>query len=776
MLNLLLANLAAALAAPLLVRLVRPVAPWVLALVPLVSATAVVGAGMRAPTGYLVGSWEWLPQLGVEFALRADGLSLLFTALVGLVGSLVVLHAGSYLAGSPLLGRFFFLIFVFITAMFGLVLADNLWLLFVCWELTSITSFFLIGFKSDQEYARDSARRALLTTGAGGLALLAGFVALSVMGRRAGLDPLEATTISKLLPLGDQLIGDPLFPLALVLILLGTLTKSAQMPFHHWLPAAMAGPTPVSALLHSATMVKAGVFLLARLHPALGGSDLWTVILVPVGTVTMVGGALLAVGRTDMKEILAYTTISALGTLVLLAGLGTPAALAAMVVFLTVHALYKSTLFLVAANIDQRTGTRDLNRLGGLGRVMPLTGLAALLAALGQAGAPPALGYMGKKLALKAKLELAAFDEWLILAAALTNIAMVALALFMVLRPFGGARPGEPPRGKPVGAAMVVGPVVLGLLGVAVGLVPSVFDTHLGTAAASAAAGRPVVLELKVWSGLSLQSLLLTGLSLAIFGAGYLLYTRLHLFHARPHLPRALAGFSPTVLHDRGLARILQLAEGLTGLIQGGLLRRYVGAVALAAGLGALWWLVPAMGAQTHIGGEGITPHGVLLVLIMAAGALGAALARRPIVGALAAGMTGLGLALVFALFSGVDLAITQILVETLMIVILVSVLSRLPGRLPAADRGFRPLRLAVATVPGVAATLAVLLAAGDRSRSLLSEEILARALPEAAGRNVVNVILVDFRALDTLGEIVVVAAAALTVGALVAVGKGVRA
>lgn len=772
---LLLSHLAAGLAAPLLIGRLRRAAPWLLALVPLISSAALVATGLRHETGVLVQSWSWVPQLGAELSLRADGLSLLFTALIGLVGGLVVLHAGSYLAGNPQLGRFYFLLFLFMAAMFGLVLADNIWLLFACWELTSITSYFLIGFKSEKQYAREAARRALLTTGAGGLALLAGLIGLSLMGVRAGLDSLEAATISSLLEAGPRLTSDPAYPLVLILILAGAFTKSAQMPFHHWLPAAMAGPTPVSALLHSATMVKAGVYLLARLQPALGASDLWTALLVPVGAVTMLGGALLAIARTDLKEILAYTTLSALGTLVLLIGVGSSAALAAMVVFLTVHALYKSALFLVAANVDHRTGTRDLTRLSGLGRIMPWTGFAALLAALGQAGAPPALGYMGKKLALQAKLELGAYDEWLILAAVATNIAMVALALAVVVRPFGGSRESAPGDGRPVPVGMVAGPLVLGLLGVAVGLVPSAFDDHLGTAAATAAAGQPVVLDLKVWSGLSLQSLLLMGLSLGVFGAGYLLYRKLHLFHGRAHLPAPLHAITPTVLFDRGLGAFLRLAEHLTRRIQDGRLRRYVAAVAAAAGLGALLWLAPAALRQGAIPVDAIPAHGLLLVGIMVAGALGAAVSQHPIVAALCAGMTGLGLALVFALYSGVDLAITQLLVETLMIVILVAVLSRLPGGLSGPRLALRPLRLAVAALLGTAASLAVLLTAARDPGGVLSREILARAWPEAAGRNVVNVILVDFRALDTLGEVVVVAAAALAVAALVTVGRRVR-
>jgi multicomponent Na+:H+ antiporter subunit A len=737
-----------------------------LASVPLATAAGLTAAWLQGGRIDLRQHWEWAPSLGAEFALRADGLSLLFVALVGLIGALVIVHAGSYLSGAAHRGRFFLLILIFLAAMFGLVLADNLWWLFVCWEVTSVASYFLIGFKDDKAYARNAARQALLTTGAGGLALLAGFVVLAAMGRSAGLTATEATTISSLLAHGDALRADPRYSLALVLILVGAFTKSAQMPLHHWLPRAMAGPTPVSALLHSATMVKAGVFLLARLNPALGGTDLWFIALAGTGTITMVGGALMAIGRTDLKEILAYTTVSALGTLVLLIGLGTPSALAAMVVFLTVHALYKASLFLVAANLDQAAGTRELNRLAGWGRVLPLTAAAAFLAALGKAGAPPALGYMGKKLALQAKFGIPAFGDWLVLAAVVTNIAMVAVALTLVIRPFRGRIEPAPVPRRTVGFAMTAGPLLLGALGVAVGLVPSVFDDHLGTEAASAALGRPVDFGLKVWSGLNLESLLLIGTSLLVFGTGYLLYRYLHLFHGRPDLPAPLVAITPTRLYDRGLDGFLAAATRVTGWMQNGRLRVYVAVVTLAvAGM-----VLPAVVTATVKGALGLDTmkfHEVVLVAIMAAGAVGSAFTGRPIVGALSVGMTGFGIALVFALFGAIDVAITVMLVETLIVVILAAYLSRLPRQIRPASPWRKIRDLLVAGTLGLTATLVVLLpGAGVRSREL-AETLLAWSVPEAAGRNVVNVILVDFRAMDTLGEIVVVAAAALTVMAL---------
>ncbi|MGD8396287.1 MAG: proton-conducting transporter membrane subunit, partial [Candidatus Eiseniibacteriota bacterium] len=381
MIEALLAVLVAALAAPILVRLNRRAAPWLLAAVPPLAATRILllQAGSSGET--LLAAWTWIPELGLDLAFRLDGLSVLLGLLIGWIGGFVVLHSGTYLAGNPRLGQFYLLLLAFLAAMFGLVLADNLFLLFVCWELTSVTSYFLIGFKHGEAYARDAARRALVTTGAGGLALLGGLVLLVLMGERAGLDAQAATRFSTLLEHGAALRADPLYSATLILILLGCLTKSAQFPFHHWLPAAMAGPTPVSALLHSATMVKAGVFLLARLHPALGGTPLWSGTLILAGTVTMVTGATLAVGQRDLKALLADTTVSALGTLVLLLGIGSAQALAAMVVFLTVHALYKSSLFLAVGNVDRQTSSRDLAHLRGLRRAMPITAAAALLAA-----------------------------------------------------------------------------------------------------------------------------------------------------------------------------------------------------------------------------------------------------------------------------------------------------------------------------------------------------------------------------------------------------------
>jgi multicomponent Na+:H+ antiporter subunit A len=765
----LLGPLAAALVAPLLLRLLGGrITPWLLAAVP---AAAVTDLAIRCnaspePVSLVL---PWVRELGVELAFRADGLSVVFALLVGWIGGLVTLYAGGYLRGHPQLGRFYLLLLSFIAAMLGLVLADNLFVLFVCWELTSITSFFLIGFKHDAEYARDAARKALLTTGAGSLALLGGLVLLVMIAQRtAGLEPAPAALISSLLPLGAVLQTDPLFPAALFLILLGAATKSAQVPFQYWLPAAMAGPTPVSALLHSATMVKAGVFLMARLLPVLGGCALWSALVIPLGAVTMVTGAVLALMRRDLKAVLAYTTVSALGTLTLLLGIGTPEAIGAMVVFLTVHALYKATLFMVAGNVDHEVGSRDLALLSGLRRAMPVTATAALLAAMSMGGAPPALGYVGKKLPLQAKLDLDMLGDWLVFGASITNIAMVTIALALAVRPFWGRQVEEVKAAHEAPPSMLVGPLLLATLGLAIGLVPSLFDFTLGEAAASAIAGQPVEIKLAIWSGLSLEALGLLALSLAVFAGGYLLYRRLHRLWYLPDLPPRLAAVTPAAIYERALSGVLDLAAWHTRTVQRGSLRFYLAVVSLVTVALAGPWLVRALiAAETPEWPSHRYAYETMIALLIAAGGLSAAAARRPIVGMMFAGITGLGMALVFGLYGGIDLAITQLLVETLLVVVLAAALLRLPPRRRQVPRLARLRDGLIATAGGAMVATVVMVAAAGERPAPVAEAMLAASVPEAYGRNVVNVILVDFRALDTLGEITVVAAAVVGIWVL---------
>ncbi len=385
--------------APLLQRRAGRLAAPLLALLPLAAFAQLLAALPAVRAGETAQArFDWVPALGLSLAFTLDGLGLVMGLLIAGIGALVILYGGTYLQGHPALGRFYALLLLFMTAMLGIALSGNALLLFVFWELTSITSFLLIGFEHERPGARAAAWQALLVTGGGGLALLAGFALLAVISGSFEMTVWAAQAA--------EIAAHPLAPAAFGLILTGAATKSAQFPFHFWLPNAMEAPTPVSAYLHSATMVKAGVFLLARLFPVLGGLPLWTPALTTLGLLTLLGAAFLALGQTDLKRLLAYTTVSALGMLVFLLGLGTPLALKTAALFLVTHALYKGALFLTAGSVDHGAGTRELPRLGELGRAMPFTAAAGGLAALSMAGLPPLSGFFAKLALILAGFEL----------------------------------------------------------------------------------------------------------------------------------------------------------------------------------------------------------------------------------------------------------------------------------------------------------------------------------------------------------------------------------
>jgi multicomponent Na+:H+ antiporter subunit A len=415
------AGFAAALVAPLLSRRLAGAFGWLIAVVPaglcLYFATLLPQVASGRPIAV---TYTWVPTLGVQLSFHADGLALLFALLISGIGSLVMMYASGYLTGHPDLGRFYGFLVLFMASMLGLVLTGNVLTLFVFWELTSVSSYLLIGFDHEREDGRAVALQALLVTGGGGLALLGGFVLLGQIG-----GSYEVVT---LLTQGEAVRAHPLYTPTLLLVLASAFTKSAQVPFHSWLPGAMAAPTPVSAYLHSATMVKAGIYLLARLLPVLGGTSTWTVIVTTVGAATMVGGGLLALYQTDLKRLLAFSTISALGVLTMLLGIGTHHALEAMVVFLLAHALYKGALFMVAGAIEHETGTRDVEKLGGLRRAMLISAAVAALAAVALAGFGPVLSFIGKEMLLGAVLEVPSADTLLVFAAVLGGTLLVTVA------------------------------------------------------------------------------------------------------------------------------------------------------------------------------------------------------------------------------------------------------------------------------------------------------------------------------------------------------------
>ena len=764
-----LAPLLAAVVAPWLARRLGGRAGWLLGLLSAALFARVMAWLPLEPGEALVEARPWAPSLGVELAFRLDGLSALFALLVTGIGALVLVYAGGYLAKDPRLGRFFATLLAFQGAMLGVVLADDVITLFVFWELTSVTSYLLVGYDHERAGARAAALKALLVTGAGGLALLAGLLLMAVAGSDLGVASLKLSELA-----GAELRGHGLYPAILALVLIGAATKSAQMPFHFWLPAAMAAPTPVSAYLHSATMVKAGIYLLARLHPQLGLTLPWEIALGTIGTITMVIAAVMALGQSDLKRILAYSTVAVLGILTMLLGVGTELAIKTAIVFLVAHALYKAALFMVAGNVDHESGTRDVSILSGLRRAMPWTAAAGLLAALSKAGAPPMFGFIGKELLYKAKLDLETIAGWLIVAAVVANVALVATALLVAIRPFWGARGPTPRTPHEAPPAMLLGPVVLSALGLIIGFFPGRFERELGSAAATAIAGSPMVMDLKLWHGVNVDALAVMALSLLTLAAGTALFLGARRWLAP--LAAALAAGSrvgPTRAFESAVDRLPDLAGRVTAMVPITRLRSAIVTALLVmvvlvapALLRAFAAPLPRLQPQ---------PHELGLVGVALLSALLAGVLRSRLSAVAALGVTGLAVALLFTLFGAPDLAMTQIAVETLSVILLVLVFVALP---PVVRRSGGWTRLrdgAIAVAVGAVMALAVLATSLVDLEPEVSRRYLEASVPEAFGRNVVNVILVDFRALDTLGEIVVVAVAGLGVAALLAARRRER-
>ncbi len=749
-----------AFAAPLLNRAAGSRAGVILALLPLgLTAYFATFVPRIAAEGALRQSIAWVPALNVNLSFYVDGLSVLFALIISGVGFFIVLYGSGYLKGHRDLGRFYLAVTLFMVSMLGVVLADNIITLFVFWELTSFTSYLLIGFNHEQERARKAALQALLVTGTGGLALLGGLILMAFVG--------GSYEISELLNQGEVLREHGLYTAILILVLAGCFTKSAQFPFHFWLPAAMEAPTPVSAYLHSATMVKAGVYLMARLHPALGGTDLWILLLAGFGAATMVIGSWLALCHSDLKRILAYTTVMGLGTLTMLLGIGqTEYAVVAVAVFTLAHSLYKGALFMVAGSIDHEAGTRDVGEVGGLRKAMPITAAAALVAALSMAGIVPFFGFIAKEFVYEAALAAGSLPRLLLALAILANVAGVAAAGIVALKPFYGPVRTTPKHPHEAPIAMWAGPVVLALLGLLFGLAPGLIAAPLINPVAGAIAGAPVSVELVLWHGFTPvlgMSLMTLALGIGVF---FLWNTWRESRFARG-FNRAF-GVAPENAYFRTIDGMLWIAHWQTRIFQSGYLRHYlttvIGVTAFAVG----FTLLSRHGLVLPGGWSAITFYEWTLAGIMAAGALVAVFARSRVTMVVAIGAVGFSVALIYLANSAPDLSITQIMVETLTVVLFALVLIHLPSLRPVESRASRLRDAAVATALGAAVTLVMLTVLTEPISPHLTEYFGAHSYVTAHGRNIVNVILVDFRALDTLGEIVVLGIAGLGVFALV--------
>ena len=743
----------AALVVPLFMQIKnRSMTGWALAILPLAITVYFASLLPRAAAGTPeTFSMTWAKEFGASLSFRADGLSLLFAMLISGIGTLVVVYAGGYLGKNPNVGRFYFWLFVFMGAMLGVALSDNLLLLFIFWELTSLSSFMLIGFEHEKPEARAAALQALLVTGSGGLAMLAGIV---LLGQISGTLELSA-----LLENGTAVQSHPMFLPTLILILLGAFTKSAQFPFHFWLPNAMAAPTPVSAYLHSATMVKAGVYLLARLNPIFGGNEVWFYAVGGAGLVTMLAASYLSFLQTDLKRLLAYSTLSALGAMTMLIGLGTPLALKSAAVLLFAHALYKGALFLVAGAIDHETGTRDVTQLGGLFRALPITGTAAGVTALSMAGLPPLFGFIAKEALYETGLE---FNPWLMAGIIFMGLSTVFVAGVVGVGPFFGRKTETPKHPHEAPFSMWLGPVLLTALSLLAGFFPGVISSLMVSPAVSSAAGETVKVKLVLWHGVNAAFLL----SLGTVAAGVVLFLAAN--PLRRFLQKAEWKWGPAELYKFSLDGLLSLARAQTHVLQSGALRNYILIVVLCVTLGGGYALFRIPGLQ-------ILPQQISDVKFyeaaIAALILGAALAAVTSpsrLGAVAAlGAAGTGVALLFLQFGAPDLAITQFAIEALTVILFVLAFYHLPKFTELSSRRARIRDAAISVLAGALMTTLVLASVDVHIADSISTFFVENSLPLAHGRNIVNVILVDFRALDTLGEITVLGIAGIGVYAL---------
>ncbi len=730
------------------------------AIVVFVALPAVLALTFASQAGAVIDGtplrWEhsWVPQLHLSLAFSLDGLSLLFSLLISGVGAAVILYAERYLHGHPEIDRFHALALAFMASMLGLVLADNLLLLVVFWGLTGVTSYLLIGFEHTVGTSRLSAQQALIVTVSGELAMLAGLVLLGFAA--------DTFTISGLGQSGSAIRDGANYGLIVVLILLGALSKSAQFPFHFWLPNAMAAPTPVSAYLHSATMVTAGVYLVSRLTPVLGGTEVWTLILVVSGGLTMLIGNILALRQHDLKLVLAYSTVGALGTMVLLLGLGSDTAFVAAMALLLAHALYKAGLFLVTGIVDHEMGTRELDRFSGLARIMPITAAAAALGALSMAGIPPLIGFAAKELGLKSGL--AADEATLFVTAALVvaGAATVGVAAIASLGPFSGPLRTAREGGHDPDWAMWLGPVALGGVGVLAGLAPALGSGPLVAAAGDVIGSGAAKYGVEPWYGVDLALLLSV---LSIVAGAVVFWRRLDVRGAVGWLDMGYR-IGPEKAYVSLELAMLHFAKRLTGLLQNGQLRRYL--LIVVSTLAALVWLILlwAGGIPAIDPDWDIYPWEAIIAALIAGGAVVAVTSRSRLGAVTALGVVGYGISLVYVLFSAPDLAIAQILVETLTVLLFVLVFYHMPKFGADTDRGSRLRDGTIAIAAGLLMTVFVL-AATSTPTDPISTFFLENSQPLAKGQNVVNTIIVDFRSLDTLAEVAVLAIAGFGVYAL---------
>lgn len=753
--------------APLLARWLRCRAYFVLAAAPLLAAVWLV---LQAPVvlagGAITETVPWIPALGIDLSFRIGTLQWILAMIVSVVGALVLFYCRWYFADEDPAPRTSAVLTAFAGAMLGLVTADDLIVLYVFWELTTVFSYLLIGHKPTRSANRRAALNALIVTTFGGLAMLTGIIMLAVT--------TGTFSISEILTSPNLELASPVIIAAGILILIGALSKSALVPFHFWLPGAMAAPTPISAYLHAAAMVKAGVYLVALLAPTFAGQPGWRPIVLTLGAVTMIIGAWRALRQYDIKVLLAYGTVSQLGFLIFMCGLGTRSAELAGVAMIISHALFKAALFLVVGIVDRSAGSRDIRRLSGLGRSIPLIAAAAMVASASMAAVPPLIGFTAKEAAFESLTYLVDGDgvgiprltALLLVAALLVGSTLtVAYSLRFLWGTFATKPEGnglaEPTRCRRVPAGFAAAPVILAVASLAGGFLGPQLTALLEPVAAAVPTGAESH-GIALWHGFTPPLLM----SAAVLIGGFVMFRqRAWIGRIQATLPRVPDAAETYQLWMRGLDRV---AVETTAITQRGSLPIYLGSIllVLVCAPGGVLLIMNDFPAAFRIADS---PGQVLVGVVMIIAAIGAATSRGRMKAVILVGVTGYGAALLFLLHGAPDLALTQVLIETVILVVFVLVLRKLPKYFTNRPlHSSRWWRLAIAAAVGFVLAATAFVASGSRIAPPVSQIFPEIAYEFGYGLNIVNITLVDIRAWDTMGEISVLVVAATGVASLI--------
>ncbi|MFG6148443.1 Na+/H+ antiporter subunit A [Halobacillus sp. B23F22_1] len=712
--------------------------------------------------------YSWIPSLDMNILFYLDGLSLLFVLLISGIGSLVAFYSIYYLHKSEQLGHFYVYFLLFMGSMLGVVLSDNVYVLYTFWEFTSLSSFLLIGFWNHREGSRYGALKSMLITVFGGLSLLGGLVYMNVITGTA--------SIQEMMSQQELILNHEFFPLILGLVLLGAFTKSAQFPFHIWLPDAMEAPTPVSAYLHSATMVKAGIFLVARFFPMLSVSEWFFIIVSTVGIFTLCWGSYMAVRQTDLKAILAFSTISQLGMIMAMLGFGTDLAIFAAAFHILNHATFKGSLFMVAGIVDHETGSRDIRRLGGLMTFLPITATLALVASFSMAGVPLPIfnGFYSKEMFFEAVYDLdgsvagitALLQSLFPYLAVFGSIFTFVYSMYFFFGTFRGKNNVEELPKKPHEAplGMLVSPMILVVGVIVIGLIPDLINKPFIEHAASAIGGAEIAKDIYFWHGISPAFIM--SITVIVFGT--------ILFLVRPKWT-SIYNVVPGVLslnkfYDGLVDRTERYSTYITNGYMNGSLGRYVRLILAAI-------LIVTFGVMTFTGGftvdtsnvSDITVHELLIAVVMVIAAFGTIVSNNRIAAILILGVVGYGLAMLFVVYRAPDLALTQLIVETVTVGLFLLVFYHLPKLEKTNESSItKSLNIIISVAFGLLMTMVAISSHSSKMFEAMSSYFVDNSYKLGGGDNIVNVILVDFRGLDTLFEIAVLGIAAMAIFSLI--------